>query len=115
MHPFDIAAANPCPLCSRVPKCPRAMEPEHDCLELWPLGQPSRRELYAVFEFQTENHQIALANPAVSGMASRWREGQPVAHARRPAAVRENTACHCAAEAAHFMPYPPYGGLCCGV
>ena len=65
----------PCPLCPHVFECPFARQPRDECLELWPLGRPSRRELMVTSDQEAEWKKTALRVPWIRDVVGTWEQG----------------------------------------
>lgn len=67
----------PCPLCRHVFECPFAQQPRDECLDLWPLGRPSRRELPNRDTPEVrEKLRLVAGHPELQALLRAWEEGQ---------------------------------------
>ena len=66
----------PCPLCRHVHDCPFSQQPRDECLDMWPLGQPSKRTIQGL-DMPAADEMLGLvsANDELTDLLCAWERG----------------------------------------
>lgn len=70
----------PCPLCRHAYECPFAQQPRDECLDMWPLGRPGRREILGADSDQVHEMLNLIANnEELTRLLCDWEQGKLLA------------------------------------
>ncbi len=69
---------SPCPLCRSMLECPFAESPRDECLDLWPLGRPAKREFLIPPGRREEFRHEIERTPWLRKLVENWERGARV-------------------------------------
>jgi len=73
----------PCPLCHHVFDCPFSQQPRDECLDLWPLGRPSSREIPNRNAPEVrEKLALVASHPELQPLFEAWERGEALSDAQ---------------------------------